>query len=833
MSVMQVEELVSYQLRTAYLNDIADGVGERLISLNEGFLSSAPFKAAGWRSNPAHIKRTHSPPIPTAVASEYFQAPRATGLTLEDDPDDNALLGGGGPVAPKRARRRREQMQEDDDSSELSDDSDEEAEGRAAQQIKFAKMPLRNRSGSSPIQGSNLRQSTTLPSPRAAAPRRGSQSALETVKERARRDTVTSSEVSSDNEFDASGFHRQREASRAGAKTVRLQTDLDPDAAPLAPGVKRIGSEPLPEEQEDTDAASDTSSAFVGSIDSVALLDLGEEGQKAPQRTATTQIVGTPPREFTRSSTVRKSQAPIHINSKLPPPRPMSTVRPLSMIQPRSLLSAALKAKKMKPADALESFASLSGKGEASPIMLRIYPFFADKSRGAPIEVLIKRIVHEGQQGGDRPAVVADLIGLTLWMYSEEKREPPIAADKRNPNWWMLRMVDDGEIDDDFPPLDRKKQLTSFTTANNRAARARSNSKVYDEFALVQASATDFTENKKLTPQPNDDGAEDEAAAAAAAADTPALAAQEDEITPRNTPQPNTSALQPAVRGVALNPIITTTFRPHAPLADSPAAPNATPNVIRGRKKLLRIHIHSSDTAPGQMVTLDVTTDMYLEEILDLACRKRQLDKGNHVLKLPGSGAVVLLDREVSSIGNVADLELHRRRFAADGTFTATGSPGSSSPRTMFFGGESATLSGSGRRSNNKKTAGSAAPITHPLAQQTSNNDEEVDNRSKRYIVTRKGTLRSVERILSIEGEYIHIIPSSNGKADSGVSGKTATVHFSNVIGVKVSRRHPAVVKISVYIDSEKTYELEAKTAIQAAEILYELKTRIAPYREV
>ncbi|KAL8390598.1 hypothetical protein RB595_009596 [Gaeumannomyces hyphopodioides] len=794
MSVMQVEELVAYQLRTAYLNDVADGVGERLISLNEGFLSSAPFKAVGWRSNPAHIKRTHSPPIPTAVASEYFQAPRATGLTLEDDPDDNTLLGGGGPIAPRRARRRREQMQEDDDSSDLSDDSDEEPEGRAAQQIKFAKMPLRSRSGSSPIQGSNLRQSTTLSSPRAAASRRGSQSALETVKERARRDTVTSSEVSSENEFDASGFHRQREASRAGAKTVRLQTELDPDTEPLAPGVKRIGSEPLPEEREDTDAASDTSSAFVGSIDSVALLDLGENVQKAPQRTATTQIVGTPPREFTRSSTVRKSQAPIHINSKLPPPRPMSTVRPLSMIQPKSLLSAALKAKKMKPADALESFASLSGKGEASPIMLRIYPFFGDKSRGPPIEVLIKRIVHEGQQGGDRPAAVSDLIGLTLWMYSEEKREPPLPADKRNPNWWMLRMVDDGEIDDDFPPLDRKKQLTSFTTANNRAARARSNSKVYDEFALVQASAADFTENKKLTPQPGDDGAEDDAAAAAAA-DTPAMAAQEDEITPRNTPQPNTSALQPAVRGVALNPIITTTFRPHAPLADSPAAPNATPNAIRGRKKLLRIHIHSSDTAPGQMVTLDVTTDMYLEEILDLACRKRQLDKGNHVLKLPGSGAVVLLDREVSSIGNVADLELHRRRFAADGTFTATGSPGSSSPRTMFFGGESATLSGSGRRSNNKKTAGSAAPITHPLAQQTSNNDEEVDNRSKRYIVTRKGTLRNSERILSIEGEYIHIIPSSGGKALADLSGKTATVHFSNVIGVKVSRRHPAVVK--------------------------------------
>ncbi len=84
---------------------------------------------------------------------------------------------------------------------------------------------------------------------------------------------------------------------------------------------------------------------------------------------------------------------------------------------------------------------------------------------------------------------MADLIGLSLWRYNEEKLEPHLPNDKLNVNWWTLRMVEeDGEVDDDFPPLERKKPLTSFTTANNRAGRARSNSKVYDIFALVQAS---------------------------------------------------------------------------------------------------------------------------------------------------------------------------------------------------------------------------------------------------------------------------------------------------------------------------------------------------------
>src|SRR6266566_4738273 len=257
--------LVTYQLRTSYLHEVADGVGERLITLNESFLNSAPFKAAGWRPNPAHIKRTHSPPIPTAVASEYFQAPRSAGLTLEDEPEEGGMLTGGGadtagPGSTATKRRRRREQMEEDDSSDLSDESDDEADQRAAQQIKFAKMPLRHRSGSSPIQSSNPRQSLTVASPR-AAPRRGSQSALETVKERARRDTVTSSEVSSENELDVSGFHKQREAARAQAKAARLQAKLNSDPSV---GVRRHESDLLQEEEEEDSDVSDISSAFVG-----------------------------------------------------------------------------------------------------------------------------------------------------------------------------------------------------------------------------------------------------------------------------------------------------------------------------------------------------------------------------------------------------------------------------------------------------------------------------------------------------------------------------------------------------------------------------------------
>lgn len=774
MLTLNPSSLVSYQLRTNYLNEVGDGVGERLLTINDAFLNNAPFKAAGWRSNPTHLKRTHSPPIPTAIASEYFQAaPRSTGLTLEDEVEEGGMLTGGGDTlgpgsAIKRRRERRREQMDDDDSSDLSDDSDDDTDQRAAQQIRFAKMPVRNRAGSSPIQSSNLRQSTTVSPPRPAPPRRGSQPTLETVKERPRRDTVntvTSSEVSSDNEFDASGFHRHREATRARAARAQSKTAASPSQ-----GIKRQDSELLAEEEEENSDLSDTSSTFAASVESTSLLDTVVNVNPAVGASPGRQVVGNVPRQLLRQSTVRKPPPPPQpqMLQALPPPRPMSTIRPLSMVQPRSLLSDAFKAKKTKSDMPFDKFASLSGQGDPDPLRIRIYaPFSEDPEK--PFEVLIRRNIQEAD-GTFRPVAVAELIGLSLWRYHSEKLQPPVPANKLNVNWWTLRMVEEGgEVDDDFEPLDRKKPVNSFTTANNKAARSRSASKAYDEFALVQASEDGYAENKIQTPQfEQQDAVEDVA---------------DEETTPRSTPQPQTSPSKASLKP-RTNPIITTTFRVESP-AEKPQA--ATTRAARGQHKFLRVRILSSDIAPGQMVTLDVTTDMYLAEVLDLVCRKRQLDKSTHVLKLPDSGAVVYLDRIVSSIGNVTDLELHRRRFATDGPLTITGSPSGSAPKTHVWNELP--------QKSKKKLM-----TTHPLAQETVMQDEagSGDVKYKKYTVWRKQPMRFVglnERILVIDGEYVYIQPSSGGKA-TREGGKTTTVHFSNVVGCSVSRRHPSNFKV-------------------------------------
>ncbi|KIH92966.1 hypothetical protein SPBR_02283 [Sporothrix brasiliensis 5110] len=984
MSVLQVGDLVSYQLRTAYLNEVADGVGERLIILNETIVNSAPFKAAGWRANAGLIKRTHSPPIPTAVASEYFRAPRTLGFTLEDEPNEGGgILGGGGsgmgggrggrnggagsvisgggggggpdtmgPVAAAtKRRRRREQLDEDEDSSDLSDESDDDGstDQRAAQQIKFAKMPIRHRSGSSPLQSSNLRNPPIGPMSTATAaataavsaaaattggaagtaspgrggpPRRGSQSALEVVKEHARRDTVTSSELSSESEFDASGFHQQRDrererehassrgSARAKAASSRLQASSGSNTAlnkarsgslggssasggavadnGSSLGIKRQESDLLEEERElehlqpsDDSDNSDMSSTFGGSIDSASILQSVGENPLNPQPPPNDgPIVGTPPREFTRTSTVRRSVHPApHLPiGDLPPPRPMSAIRPVSMVPPRSLLTAALKSKTTSSMP-FDRFATLSGQGEQNPIMVRIY-VPSSKQPSKPFEVAIRQSVHQ-ENSNERAVTVADLIGLSLWRYIEEKREPPLPANRLNINWWTLRMVEEGgEVDDDFPPLERTKALVSFTTANNsKGMRFRSNSKVYDDFGLVEASASEFANNQVATPQPAEEttsDAEDKDAAGGAPLD------EDGERTPRNmTPQPG------AVSSAALrdhqqqskppsqllssinlrdkqfvpldqprrNPILTTMFRADVNHADVPAT-TAAPNLARGRKKLLRVHIHSIDAAPGQMVTVDVTTDTYLEEVLDLVCKRRRLDKANHILKLPGSGVVVLTDRAVASIGNVSDLDLCRKRFASETPGAGGGySPGSGgSPKlssdglggsAVGLGGSSSAAAAASRRF--RKAAGTT-PGSHPLAREAlragvlgpvagnGGLDQVSDANYKKYTVWRRQGLKimgSSERVLTIDGEYVHISHAANNLGGTSSHGKMTTVHFSNVVGCKVSLRHPTHFKLIVYKATEsKRYDFEAKSADEATEIVGELKKAMSPYRD-
>jgi hypothetical protein len=826
-----------YQLRTAYLSSIKDGVGERLINVNSSVLNQVGFRAAGWAPNPADIKRTYSPPIPTAITSEYFQAPRSAGLKApegfgEDEEEGGMVTGGGsndtvGPTLNAK-RRRRKELLEEDDSSDLSDESDDdEASDRPANQIKFTKMPLRTRSGSSPVRGSALRNeladsedqpavTITSPSrpPDSLLPR-GSLGTVEIVKGRARRDTITSSEMSSENEFDNSGFQKRRvkhvrkAASSHQLLSKRTQEDEEGRLEAL---------------HEDDESDSSLSSEFSGSADSGSLMgDSGHPLDSSPSADLHNMPTLTP---FQNQSPKRRREPLQPTLQALPPPRPISFVLPVSA------LTQALQAKSSKPSNPLQRFAVWNAASEAqsNPLYLKLYCSFSAKPL-KPVELLIRKFNDKGEA-----ISVAEAIGYGLHRYQEEKLEPPLAPERCNVNCWVMRMWDDDEVDDEFPPLTRNKPLKDFASNNARGMRPRARDKPWDEFALVEASPREKAENDNVTPI----YAEEAAAAVTSQKDTPEEK-EEPEVKQPMKPIPNRAK---SFR----NPITGPSFAPKATrkdtstLADAPTTSSSHAASRIGAPKTVNVHF-TDENFNTRHIPVPCTTDTYIDEIFDKVCHDLHLDKALYLLKVSQSTTVAPLDRTVEALGTHADVDLLRRRFVADGIMGLSGSPGSSSPNAPLI------ISTGGAPKKTKKgdrvhAAVSGHQLIHPLARHADASALALTSTGyyRRYAVLRKQPMSfasSTSRIIALDNEYIHIMPGESGRRAGAVGGviegqgKTTTVHFSSVVGTKVSKKHPKTVRLLVYREKEtKRYDFEAASVEEAADIVKEIKKGVERFQE-
>ena len=97
---------------------------------------------------------------------------------------------------------------------------------------------------------------------------------------------------------------------------------------------------------------------------------------------------------------------------------------------------------------------------------------------------------------------------------------------------------------------------------------------------------------------------------------------------------------------------------------------------------------------------------------------------------------------------------------------------------------------------------------------------------------------REASRIVALDGEYIHIMPTSAEHHPTtqkmfDAPGKVTTVHFSSVVGCKVSRRHPKMFRVVVFKEREsKRYDFEAGSASEAGEIVREIKKGVEKFQE-
>jgi hypothetical protein len=639
--------------------------------------------------------------------------------------------------------------------------------------------------------------------------RRSSLGAVETIKVRARRDTTTSSDLSSDNET-GPAYPRTRQIHFSSHEEI-ITREEDEE-----------GSEKLEEEEEDEtepemeeDLLAKDEDWIAESVGSALFSDFGATAGSGSllNRVGIAGSLDGPSSPLTMnkpaaSVSPRKPKMPPPELQRLPPPRPISTV------ESASALTAMLKARRNVPLNPLDRFVLLSGKSLTAPLYIKVY-FPTSSAPDKPVDMPMAR--ESKDSGFSAPVMVMEAIGLALWRYIEDGIKPALEGEKLNVNRWNMRMVEDGEVDYDFPPLLRNRPFADFTSNNNRAAgmRARARSKPYDEFAIVEATPEEFAENERRFPK-----------------FSTAPPSVVDETVAPTVPlvlgQPGNAIGKPArLHPMLGNPFPSALNDSSLTPADMPAAPTSHATPRTGSVKTLKIRYVDAEQST-RVTTVSTSTDSYIAEIIDSVCKRWGLDRGSFVLKVIDSNTVVPLDRTVEALGGIANLDLVRRRFPG-GPISLTGSPVSASPNAPLMV-DSANNPSSKK---GKKEAGQGRML-HPLSQQ----QDVLGGYYRRYQVMRKQPMAfggSNQRQLVFDNDYMHIMPSETGKTLFESTGKTTSVAFSDVVGSKVSRRHPKSFRVVVLrgndASEQKRYDFEAKNAMEATEIVEEIKKNMNQYR--
>lgn len=606
-------------------------------------------------------------------------------------------------------------------------------------------MPLRTRSGSSPIRSIRTGPQVLITSPSKNDGNRlrsGSHGALEFARR-------------------AANQERQSRRARAG-------TDSDSDAF-----------------QFDRRTRSSLSS-YDNNV--VRFEDPGEESDDSTALSS----------EFTETADSNPSVMKNPFNRLRPPPSatPMISydlppARPISMIQPISALTQLLRAK--KPGNAMYDFSIFSGKGELRPLDCRIYcPKSSEPVK--PMKILLRR--DQRTDKGVRETTVAEAIGFALYTYIEEKIEPSLTEEQCDVNRWTFRMVeDDGEVDFDFPPLDRTKPITGYIPKDRRGAQ-----RGPGEFALVQATQEQYEEHQRVTPNVNPTPA-------------PSKPAPIEEVGEEPTP----TGLAPAA----------------AKALEIPGS-QITPIARTGPTRILRIFMNTVDDF-AKTVGLSVTTDTTFGEVLDLVCKKKHLNKAEFVLKIFGTTIIVSGDKTVETLGEDKDLELIRRSYRETPNLGASRTPSSFTTPILHSMTSTAPVA---KKKAILQPHGGTPDVVFSLGYQ-------------KFVVYRRQPMSFInrhERVLAIDGEYVHVMPSDSKTIFE--SPKTISLHISSIVGCKTSKKNPHnfrvrclapertkkanSLKIAV-LKSEpretKLYDFEATNTEQAFEIVNALKEKLETYK--
>ncbi|GAA6010482.1 hypothetical protein JCM10207_001326 [Rhodosporidiobolus poonsookiae] len=494
---------------------------------------------------------------------------------------------------------------------------------------------------------------------------------------------------------------------------------------------------------------------------------------------------------------------------------------------PKSALSALLSA---------QSTASASSAAQANPwstlyqscisravdgLKLTLYfPHSSSPSKG--LKVSVKRDV-----------TVEEVIGAGLWSFVDEGREPKLEETEEQ-GWegrarrgeetarWNLRIVeDDGEVDEDFPALDRTRNVSAFS---------------FNEFAIVRAVGEQIADN---------------------------------------TAKQSTLVRRPSRILSAPVPSAAPTPKPPASPTDSTPAP-ATPASVTIPLKVRIPPARVREEEPAGELSVEVRGEMYLSEVLDLILSRLPpfrpypgvppipLSPNDYalLLYLSDSALVLPLDRTVASVPALA------LGGAAPSGAGGAGAPGAGMrerevvlvPKSAVgsvglgwgVGGAPPGVAEQGRRGDRAGDVQGDAALYNPRPRPQPAGADEHDPTAQQqaaiaglpyqhYNVLRKVPLSLSGRhyrTIAIDGDYLHFMPSSSrlpggagAASPTAGSGRTTSIHISAVRACRVSRRSANSFKIVVHTKGiDKRYDFEAESPQMAREIVERVREVMEMY---
>ncbi|THG97313.1 hypothetical protein EW026_g4661 [Hermanssonia centrifuga] len=399
-----------------------------------------------------------------------------------------------------------------------------------------------------------------------------------------------------------------------------------------------------------------------------------------------------------------------------------------------------------------ELYSAISGRSEPGSMAVRVFFPNAREPSGKVMELSVRK-----------DATMEEVLGFALWTYWEEGWLPKIdegLESEEDPQWattcsalgWILRIAEeDGEVDEDFPPPDRTGKISKFN---------------FDAYAVLEASPSQVQQNKIIESK---------------------IQRRLSRIVLKK--KKSTELLKSTTQGGLLAP---------------PSDLN-----IHGPPQFLRIRIADTADAGHVSTTLQVSGGMYMAEVLETVCRKRDLRNPKDyslVLDLNPVKLFIPVDRTVKSLQGKRDLMLIKKNML------------------QTYGVEMG-----------KKVIGRSIDPNASIFKRASEVPEQTystlfdyTTAYKRYTVYRKVPMlvtRSA-RILAVDGGYIHIMPQANKAKNVFESGKTTSFEIISVVAVQQSGKNSSTFKLVVKrdLDRKKRYDFEAESPKLAAEIVQTIR---------